>query len=319
VSHFTHGPKWPQSNAEPKTAPTTAVEALERLVVQPTLCLAAPTLSRLIAIVDERTMSVRARLAQSLVEQATWVAQQDASTADLLTGVPTSLGVWTDGWHAACLAEVRRHVRQTAGDVPAEAAANALEHLVELHGEAMRAELSMQVQGASQLLRSLFEQHFWHIASWVDVELKGRLVYRERFLEKVRSDVPRWLRLLLASIVQCSAAAPCRFEARAAAAAAGSAGKTRSVCWRTSSSWQSEAIRGNQMQSEAITSVGVLAYVEQLPFGWQARAVQECAEGPGRTRALEVQRVPVGRGDGGAVVSTCMRACARGPRRLAPW
>ena len=224
VSHFTHGPKWPQSNAEPKTAPTTAVEALERLVVQPTLCLAAPTLSRLIAIVDERTMSVRARLAQSLVEQATWVAKQDASTADLLTGVPTSLGVWTDGWHAACLAEVRRHVRQTAGDVPAAAAANALEHLVELHSEAMRAELSMQVQGASQLLRSLFEQHFWHIASWVDVELKGRLVYRERFLEKVRSNVPRWLRLLLASIVQCSAAAPCRFEARAAAAAAGSAG-----------------------------------------------------------------------------------------------
>ena len=80
--------------------------------------------------------------------------------------------------------------------------------------------------------------------------------------------------------------------------AAGSAGKTRSVCWRTSSSCQSEAIRGNQRQSEAITSVGLQAYVEQLPFGWQARAVQECAEGPGRTRALEVQRVPVGRGDG---------------------
>ena len=224
ANHFTHGPKWPQSNAELKTAPKTAVEALERLVIQPTLCLAAPTLSRLIAIVDERTMSVRARLAQSLVEQATWVAQQDASTADLLTGVPTSLGVWTDGWHAACLAEVRLHVRRITGDVPAAAAANALEHLVELHGEAMRADLSMQVQGASQLLRSLFEQHFWHIASWVDVELKGRLVYRERFLEKVRSDVPRWLRLLLAGIVQCSAAAPCRFEARAAAAAAGSAG-----------------------------------------------------------------------------------------------
>ena len=76
------------------------------------------------------------------------------------------------------------------------------------------------------------------------------------------------------------------------------AGKTRSVCWRTSFSCQSEAIRGNQRQSEAITSVGLQAYVEQLPFGWQARAVQECAEGPGRTRALEVQRVPVGRGDG---------------------
>ena len=57
-------------------------------------------------------------------------------------------------------------------------------------------------------------------------------------------------------------------------------------------------------------SVGVLAYVEQLPFGGQARAVQECAEGPGCACALEVQRVPVGRGDGGAVVSTCMRSRA---------
>ena len=51
-------------------------------------------------------------------------------------------------------------------------------------------------------------------------------------------------------------------------------------------------------------SVGVLAYVVQLPFGGQARSVKECAESPRCARALEVQIVRLPTEDEGRLLFT---------------
>ena len=206
--------------AEEAAEPQTALEALERLVVEPSLRTAAPTLRRLPFVASERTRQVRARLAENLVEEATWVAQHDASTAALLGGEsPPSLGFWVDGWHAACLSEVLSHALETAGEAATTAAAAAIDDLVGLHEHAMRVGLGAQLQGANLVLVSVLEQQFWRISEWVEKELKGRLAYRERFLEKMRSDVPRWQRQLLSAVVLGATAAHRTFETRAAAAA----------------------------------------------------------------------------------------------------
>ena len=209
------------SEATSREAPM--IETIERLVIQASLQTAAPFLLRLPPLIESRTPGLRMRLATTLNEEATWVAQENAITAGFLSGEPPVLEPWLEQWRTSSLDDVHEHA-QDSGEETAKAAGPALSTLMSLHEARLRDELGAQLQGASLLFHSFLEQQYCRIAQWVDASLKGRLVYRETMLETMRAATPRWMRQLLAGTVQCHTPVHRRFEGRVAAAATAAAG-----------------------------------------------------------------------------------------------